>query len=442
MPASVGTRAAILRAYWRSRQRRRWSRERIEEHQLAGMRALPGLGSAVNLDDALACLPVLSPRDFAAQFLERNALGLSLEEARHRAAYELDTGVSPEPGFSFGFSTGSTGEPGVFLTTAAERAQWVGTILGKLLPWTAFLRPGGLDIALLLKHNSRLYTDVSETGRLRLHYFDVADPVGTWAPKVAALRPQILVAPPSQLIELADALAGGRRIHPRLVLAVGEPLFPADRASLGGDFDIVPRSLYQAKEGFLATGCARGRLHLNEDLQVFELQAFPDRPERAVPVFTDFTRTSQSYWRYRMDDVVLVDASPCACGSRYASLLAVEGRLSDVLLRGDGSPVFPLELDALLARHLAPGVRSAVTQTAPSRFTLALDGEASPALRAELLALVASETPAIGESPPRLEIARYVVPARGEKLRRFRRLFDPDSEILTRALLPPLRLFP
>ena len=187
----MATKAAILRAYWQARRRRRWSRSEIERHQLAGMRALPGLGSAVTLDDALACLPVLSPRDFTAEFLERNALGLSLEEARHRASYELDTGVSPEPGYSFGLSTGSTGEPGVFITTAGERAQWVGTILGKVLSWPAFLRPGGLDIALLLKHNSRLYTDVTETGRLRLHYFDVADPVRAWAPKIAALQPQV-----------------------------------------------------------------------------------------------------------------------------------------------------------------------------------------------------------------------------------------------------------
>src|SRR5689334_11321758 len=102
MPASVGVRAAILRAYWQARRRRRWSRAEIERHQLAGMRALPGLGSAVTLDDALACLPVLSPAEFEAQFLERNALGLSLDEAQHRAAYEVDTGVSPEPGYSFG----------------------------------------------------------------------------------------------------------------------------------------------------------------------------------------------------------------------------------------------------------------------------------------------------------------------------------------------------
>jgi len=439
MATDLGARASILRAYWQARRRRRWSRSRIEEHQLAGMRALPGLGGAVTLDDALACLPLLTAGEFAAQFAERNALGLSLEEARHRAWYELDTGVSPEPGYSFGFSTGSTGEPGVFLTTPAERAQWVGSILGKLLPLRSLARPGGLDVALLLKHNNRLYSDVSAAGRVRLRYFDLAEPVARWAPRIAALAPQILVAPPSALVELAGTLAaGGPLLQPRMVLAGGEPLFPLDRATLGGVFGVVPRGLYQAKEGFLATGCARGRLHLNEDLLVFELQRFADRPERAVPVLTDFTRSSQTYWRYRMDDVLICDPSPCACGSRYTSVLAVEGRLSDVLLRGDGSPVFPFEVDAVLAKHLGAGRRSAVVQPAPGRFTLEIEGELPEALPIHLLSLLGGDA----ATAATLAVTRYVPPPPGEKLRRFRRLFDPGSEQLTRTLLPPLRPSP
>src|SRR5436190_9989923 len=273
MATELAPRSAIVRAYWQARRRRRWSRERIERHQLDGLRLLPGLGGAFDVDDALACLPLLTASDFAAQFTERNALGLSFEEAKHRALFELETGVSPEAGYSFGLSTGSTGEPGVFVTTAEERALWVGSILGKLVPLHVLLRIGGLDVALVLKHNNQLYTDVSATGRVRLHYFDGAESAVSCAARLAVLRPEILVAPPSLLLELAGALGALRRsLHPWMVVAVGEPLFPLDRATLGGAFGVVPRGLYQAKEGFLATGCARGRLHLNEDLQVFELQ--------------------------------------------------------------------------------------------------------------------------------------------------------------------------
>src|SRR4029079_6018188 len=49
--------------------------------------------------------------------------------------------------------------------------------------------------------------------------------------------------------------------------------------------------------------------------------------------------------RYRLDDVLLNAASPCACGRVTRSLDAIEGRIDDVLwslsLRGEDTPIFP-----------------------------------------------------------------------------------------------------
>ena len=105
-----------------------------------------------------------------------------------------------------------------------------------------------------------------------------------------------------------------------------------------------------------------------------------------------------------------------------------------MLIAADGSPVFPLELDAVLAKHLAPGAPSALLQPEPGRFTLMLGGEASASLRDRLQELLGGTAATVT-----LEVAPYAPPRPGEKLRRFRRLFDPASDVLTRALLPPRR---
>lgn len=414
----------------------------MARHQLAGLRRLLGLADIATVEEGLARLPIVSAQDFEREFASRNALSLSLDEARSHARLELTGGAPRFPGYSFGLSTGSTGEPGVFITTAAERAQWVGTILGRLFSPSRLLRRGGLDIALLLKHDSRLYGEVRATGRVRLHYFDIARPLAEWAASVAAVAPQVLVGPPSVLDALAAALAAeGRAIRPELVLAGAEPMFPRDREELTRAYGVAPRGIYQAKEGFLATGCAHGRLHLNEDLLLFEAQRFSTDPTRMVPVITDFTRRSQSYWRYRVDDVLLADGSPCPCGSPFTAIVAVEGRLADVFVRRDGSPVFPLELHAVLRRHLAEGCTYTLLQHDFDALTLAVDAPVTAALRDELLTLLAGSTAAASDGPlTQLTIAPFTPPPPGEKQRPFQRLFDPRSELLTAALEPPLPL--
>ena len=214
----MASKAAILGAFLTTRWRQRWSREQIERHQLAALRRLP------------PDLPLITTSEFAAQFAKYNVLGLKLEEARQLAQRELAGEPSRYPGFSFGLSTGTSGEPGVFLTTAAERDRWLGTILAKCL---SLRQLRNVDVALLLKHNNRLYTDVSATGRVRLHYFDLTQLVEQWAQRLCMLAPGVLVGPPSALRAVADSSAFAKQpFSPETLLAGAEPLFPQDTQRL------------------------------------------------------------------------------------------------------------------------------------------------------------------------------------------------------------------
>ena len=356
--------------------------------------------------------PVETLAGFEANFAERNVLGLTLEQARQEAEREL-AGAAPNfPGYSFGLSTGSTGRPGVFLTSERERDAWLGAILGKFLPLQLLLN--GADIALVLKHNNSLYAGVTKTRWLRLHYFNAAEPVDEWVESLCRLAPAVLVGPVSLLEQVASSGAFAKRPwRPQLLLAGAEPLFPQDRVLLQCAYGVAPRVIYQAKEGFLGVECMHGGIHLNEDLLQFERISLAKN--RFVPVITDFTRKSQRYRRVRLDDILIQGQVPCKCGSPHATLEGVEGRANDVLLLEDG-PLFPWEVNGLLAPHLK-GKDYRVTQVDGRLVTFAVEGGAAAG------ALAALEQ-GIGL---RVGIEAYEAPAPGEKRRRIRRMFDVQN---------------
>lgn len=305
-------------------------------------------------------------------------LTLSADEARAYAEQELATGVSQLPPYSFGLSSGTTGAPGVFITTPAERARWAGNILGKYIPPHKL---PSLRVALFLKHNNRLYAGVRG-----LRYYGLTPPY----PDLLSWQPSVLVGPPSVLLQLPDAL------RPHTVLAGAEPLFPRDRQTLTQKFNVAPRGLYQAREGFLAYGCSQGRCHLNEDLLEFQFQPFRHDPRRVLPRITDFVRQTQPQANQRVDDVLLLSPSPCPCGSPFTAIDAVEGRLQDLMLFKNRPPKFPLELDPLLP----PG--AALLQNDYDDFTVQFD----------------------------------YAPPPGQKHRRFQRLFDPHNTLIEPWLQP------
>jgi len=366
---------------------------------------------------AIPDIPICDEAEQSANFSKYNVLGISLDEARKLAKEELETGKGPHPGYSFGLSSGSTGEPGVFITTQAERDRWLGNILGK------FISPGQLlhlNVALLLKHNNRLYS-----GSNRVHYFDSTQSAAHWAPRLCDIHPNVLIGPPSVLLALAHSAAFQLRpFQPHTLLSAAEPLFPQDRARLTAAFKVAPQNLYQAKEGFLAAGCPHGGLHWNQDLMALELMRFRGRPDRAVPVITDFTRQSQKFRRYRIDDV-LVMGLVCPCRTPLLKFSTVEGRLQDVLLDGGYNAVFPLDLNEILS----PLGDFTLSQHSIEHFTL--ECSATPAQ------MVLQKLNEVLRRPARLEWVPIRIGIPGQKRRRFQRLFDPNNRLIVDELLEP-----
>ena len=153
---------------------------------------------------------------------------------------------------------------------------------------------------------------------------------------------------------------------------------------------------------------------------------FTGDSQRVVPVITDFSRQSQTYWRYRMDDVLVLADAPCPCGSQYRAVRAVEGRSQDVLLLPGMKPLFPFDANAILQRHLTH--ETTLQQHDLNTFTLSTNQPICEPLRQQLQAEL---------QLPHLTITPFKPTVPGDKLRRFQRLFDPSSESIN--LLPPAR---
>lgn len=95
----------------------------------------------------------------------------------------------------------------------------------------------------------------------------------------------------------------------------------------------------------MAHTCEAGNLHLNEDIVYIEKAWIDKESGRFSPIITDFNRTSQPIIRYKLDDILILDETPCPCGSVFTRIKKIEGRCDDILkmktVAGEDYLLFP-----------------------------------------------------------------------------------------------------
>lgn len=428
-------RLAVLSQYARARRRFTgwrdhaslvaWQDRQVRDHlvRISERSAYARNRSAAHGVDRWRDWPVVSKAEMMQHFDAWNTAGVSFE-----AAWALATEAERTRDFSatldgitVGLSSGTSGSRGIFLASEAERRLWAGTLLARTLRGTLLHRHRA---ALFLRADSPLYRTVGSR-RFQFSFFDLVEPMDVHWPRLRALRPTVIAAPPSVLTRLAaHAEAAELLAPPAIVLSVADVLDEADRAHIERGFGCRVGQIYQATEGFLAATCPQGRLHWNEDAIVVQKEWLDADRTRYAPVITDFRRTTQPIVRYRLDDVIVEDdGSPCACGSVFGTLGAIEGRSDDVLYlpgeHGSGHvTLFPDFVRRAAVLALPAGVHYAVTQTAP----LAWDVSFSEACD---LAPMAREVDALCRrlraQVPTLRVVPWSPPRPDAKLRRVRR---------------------
>lgn len=273
--------------------------------------------------------------------------------------------------FSVGLSSGTSGRRGLFVVSPREQQIWAAGVLAKALPDGLF---AGERVALFLRADNNLYQSVNNRW-LSLAFYDLLAPFAAQITRLAAQSPTLIVAPAQVLRALALAvLAGELTLQVKKVISVAEVLDDQDKALLQQVFGNVGE-IYQATEGFLASTCAHGTLHLNEEFVHIEPQWLDER--RFIPLITDFTRCTQPIVRYRLDDVLVASATPCPCGSAARAIERIEGRQDDQLLlpgrAGQPQVVFADACSRVLAQSLPLTADYRLEQTAASCLTLMAD---------------------------------------------------------------------
>jgi phenylacetate-CoA ligase len=332
-------------------QHERWTRQQVEDYQARVLQACREYAYARSpfyqrfhrgrMDRPLQELPVLTKAMLMEHFDDLvTDRALHLKDIQQYLAH---------PGRQERFlnryrvmaTSGSTGQPGVFLRGQAEGAV-VSVGLSRCPTW-AGVTPG-CKVAVIgstaAEHMSS-HLPIAVDGQLlsRLH-LSASDPVETLVRQLNEWQPDMVAGYPSMMRVLAEEQGQGRlHIAPRFLVSVSETLTDETRRRIEEIWHTRLFNLYATTEGgIMAMECEYHRcLHLFEDLVIVEVV---DEHNRPVPpgVYGDkvlmtvlFSRT-QPLIRYEVTDrVSLSSRAHCLCGRPFALLEGIEGRAPEVL---------------------------------------------------------------------------------------------------------------
>jgi putative adenylate-forming enzyme len=213
-------------------------------------------------------------------------------------------------------------------------------------------------------------------------------------------------------------------------------LDPVDADVIRDTFGQPIHQVYQCTEGFLASTCSHGMLHLNEDIVHIGKEIVPDDPggRRFVPIITDFSRTTQPIIRYRLNDVLTEAEQPCPCGSPFTAIERVEGRCDDIFYmeQSEGGRLKPVYPDFITRAVLAASsaIREyRVIQHGEEALTVELlleSGVSQAEVERKVKASVEALMLKLGCRMPELVFTGYTNPEGARKLRRVERRWVID----------------
>ena len=364
-------------------------------------------------------LPFLEKSIMMENFSDLNTRGIDRDEA---IALALSAETSRDfkstlNGVTVGLSSGTSGNRGIFLVSDQERALHAGTILAKLLPGSIFSR---YKVAFFMRANSNLYT-ASQSSRIEFQFFDLLMPLQDHFGRLKTWVPDLVFAPPSLLIRLAEAQKSGViSIWPKRIFSIAETLDPLDEMKIQETFHQKIHQVYQCTEGFLGISCNEGTIHLNEDCTQIEPFWLDADHIKFMPVITDFSRTSQPLIRYRLNDILTRKLDPCPCGSALMAIESIEGRADDIIFFPEGISVFPDFIRrAIIQAH--PKIEEYLVRQL-KHGELVISVRCENIYRSEIETRIREEIEILAQTvkstPPHLQFARTFPELQGKKLRR------------------------
>jgi phenylacetate-CoA ligase len=232
----------------------------------------------------------------------------------------------------------------------------------------------------------------------RMYQFDPfhsgADEMERWLKRWRTLKPTAALGYASTIARFAEHIEQtGRRLPPlRGVFTTAEKLYPQQREVIARVFGCHVYDCYGSSEvQNIAAECRRGRMHVNADFVVLELDksdAEGASEEEAAPfLVTSLWNYTMPFVRYRNEDCGGLLAGECECGSGFPLMSLKVARISDNFILPGGRVVHGEFFTHLM--YGTEGIRNfQFHQTAPGSITLLVvpdggkDSERARAVRA------------------------------------------------------------
>jgi phenylacetate-CoA ligase len=422
----------VLALRHRLRQRDRWTRGQLEEHQGRALHRLREHAYAHSpfygrfhrgfTDRPLGELPVLT-KEMVMEHFNEFVTDPTVRLADVEAHLAILSGGDELLGgrYRVASTSGSTGRRGLFLLEADEWAtvltsynrsfDWAGVgaglthrtrmaVVSSTTPWHQSARVG-----------ASVHSPWVPTLRL-----DSGDPLESIVERLNAFQPKVLVAYASMAHLLAEEqLAGRLRISPGFVFASSEVFTEQARRRVEEAWGEKPFEVYAATEpAGIASECEQHRgMHLFEDLVITEVVDENNKPVppgtygEKVLVTVLFSRTMPLI-RYEMSDSVRPASSPhCPCGRPFALIDGIQGREEDVLrfpARSGGK----VSVQPIVFHRVMDAVPAGGWQVAqgPEGLTVLLSGVRGGFADAALIDSLQRELEAQGAIVPPVKVSR------------------------------------
>jgi len=296
-------------------------------------------------------------------------------------------------------SSGTTGEPGIYVHDAAALAVYDALIAVQL----ASLPLASRCVEGLLFHGGRAalvaaigdhFASIASWQRvcrsapgLAARGFSIMDPIDKIVADLNAFAPAFLASYPTMLTLLAQERQAGRlKASPALIWSGGEFLAPAAKAYIERCFGCPVLNEYGASECMsIAFGCPAGWLHVNSDWVIVEAVDAEFRPVPAgttshTVLITNLANRVQPILRYDLGDSVSMKPGRCECGNPLPAM-QVQGRREQTLsfTRHDGHIVelIPLALTTVV-EDAVDLHRYQIVRRGPDHLALRFDTDDAP----------------------------------------------------------------
>jgi phenylacetate-coenzyme A ligase PaaK-like adenylate-forming protein len=170
-----------------------------------------------------------------------------------------------------------------------------------------------------------------------------------------------------------------RELGARLAIVGSEITDASQRRRIEEVFGCATAEMYGSHEApMIATECAAGSLHVNEEVVLLEVLradgSAAEAGELGEVVITLLHNTEMPLLRYRLGDGAALLGGQCACGLTLARLDLRLGHLEEMAMRQDGSLAHPRFIRTIFEEWFPEQVRAFHTvQAEHERFVVYLD---------------------------------------------------------------------